>query len=161
MGENPWRSPQQLLQEKIYPVAKSTESPEMRRGIELEPAAREEYCRRTGIMVSPICVQHTEHSWIRASLDGMSEAHDHVVEIKCGERSYQLAESGHVAPYYYAQLQHILQVTGLGEIDYWAYIEPGSGILLRVKRDERYIQDLFQEELAFWRHLSEYRAQPT
>jgi len=46
-------------------------------------------------------------------------------------------------------------VTGLQQINYWAYNERGGGILLTVARDDGYIERLFEEEQKFWRMIGE------
>ena len=108
----------------------------MQRGKRLEPLARLAYVNHTGIDVEPVCVQSREHPWMRASLDGLSADGRHVVEIKCpGEKDHRLAASGCVPEKYYAQLQHILAVTGLGEIYYWSFRFDHT-VLLKVDRDD-------------------------
>lgn len=155
MRENPWTSPETLLREKAEMIRRREANSAMERGTAMEPAARKAYMAQTGVAVSPACLQHTQYPWMRASVDGISQSGDHVVEIKCGISSYRVACNGQVPDYYYGQLQHILQVTGLTCINYWAYNEQGGGILLAVARDEDYIARLFEEEQNFWRMLSE------
>jgi len=46
-------------------------------------------------------------------------------------------------------LQHILAVTGLGEIYYWSFRFDDT-VLLKVDRDETFIADLIEKEVAFW-----------
>ena len=97
-----------------------------------------------------MCVQSLTHAWMRASLDGLSPDGGHVVEIKCpGEKDHQLADSGFVPEKYYAQLQHILAVTGLAEISYWSFRFDHT-VLLKVKRDDGFITGLIEKEAAFW-----------
>lgn len=155
MGENPWESAEQLMREKIEMVLHRETNAAMERGTALEPLARKAYIAQTGKAVFPACLQHRQYSWMRASVDGISEKHDHVIEIKCGNSSYRDACGGRVPDYYYAQLQHILQVTGLQQIDYWAFNDHAGGILITVARDDKYIERLFREEEKFWRTVSE------
>lgn len=137
MGENPWKSIETLLKEKEG-YGGDYQNSAMRRGKMLEPEARKEYCRKFGLSVAPICLQHKDYFWARASLDGMSGNRKNVVEIKCGESAYRRAQRGEIPKYYYGQLQHILFVTGLDMIDYWCYLPNRDGVLLHAKRDDPY-----------------------
>lgn len=154
MNENPWKSPEELLREKLGRSEEEPENENMRRGIALEPEARRKYCQKVGISVTPACLQSKDYSWARASLDGISADRKKVVEIKCGKSSYNKAREGIVPGYYFGQLQHILFVTGIESIDYWCYQEGDDGILIEVKRDEEYIGHLVEAENEFMQDLS-------
>ncbi len=123
----------------------------MARGTALEPEARKAYILRTGKQLQPACLQSTQYEWLRASLDGITSTLDAVVEIKCGESAYRrTSQDGSPPDYYYAQLQHILAVTGLPSIDFWCYLPGRPGILVAVRRNDIYIERLLQAELQFW-----------
>jgi len=120
-------------------------------GVELEPEARTKYIARTGTMVKPVCVQSTNHEWLRASLDGIADDHSGVVEIKCGARVYEIVdESGSIPDYYYAQTQHILAVTGLRSLDFWCHWPENPDLLVNVPRNDAYIKNLLEKEEEFW-----------
>jgi putative phage-type endonuclease len=154
MGENPYQSLEALLREKMGEVRRGGASEAMARGNALEPIARDLYNSRMGVGVQPICLQSTRFEWLRASLDGLSEQHDVVVEIKCGHAAYRIArDSGAVPKYYVGQLQHILAVTGLASIDFWCYSPELEPILIPVPRDEAYIARMLALELAFWERV--------
>ena len=150
MGLSPWQKEGELLLLKTGQKAERPANDAMERGKRLEPLARQAYVAHTGIAVEPMCVQSREHDWMRASLDGLSADGQHVVEIKCpGEKDHSLAASGSVPEKYYPQLQHILAVTGLGEIYYWSF-RFGHTVLLKVDRDDAFIAALLEKEIAFW-----------
>jgi putative phage-type endonuclease len=126
----------------------------------LEPVARRAYINHTCIEVDPVCVQSLQHAWMRASLDGLSADGRHVVEIKCpGEKDHQLADSGFVPEKYFAQLQHILAVTGLAEIHYWSF-RFGWPLLLNVNRDDAFVAALIEKESAFWSQVCAFSNKP-
>jgi putative phage-type endonuclease len=158
MGENPWKSPAQLLNEKCE---KRSEAPNaaMARGTELEPEARKSYERRSGIGVVPACLQSSKHEWLRASVDGLALNGKTVIEIKCGESVYRKSSMARKVPdYYVGQLQHILAVTDLPSIDFWCYLPGRPEVLLRVARDDGYIQRLIHVEALFWQEILKRRA---
>lgn len=154
MGENRFKSADELHREKIGPVKDSVLNAAMALGIELEPEARRLYIKQTGKVVHPVCIQSAEYTWMRASLDGLSVDKESAVEIKCGKTAYFYALEHHRVPdYYYGQLQHILAVTGLASLDYWSYWPGYNPILIRVPRDNSYIALLIKTELDFWNQI--------
>lgn len=157
MGENPWKSPAQLLKEKCEGKNEGPNAA-MARGTALEPEARKSYERRFGVCVAPACLQSAKHEWLRASVDGLAVNGSAVVEIKCGESVYRkTSTTGKVPEYYIGQLQHILAVTGLPSIDFWCYWPGLPEVHLSVARDDRYIERLLEVEALFWQKIVKNR----
>ncbi|MBU1535177.1 YqaJ viral recombinase family protein [Myxococcota bacterium] len=152
MGESPFKSIEALYNEKLH-GSRVTLTPAMARGLRMEPGARKAYCENRGVQVEALCIEHYEHGWMRASLDGISACGQHLVEIKCGEATYKQAKRGKIMPCYRAQLQHQLFVTGLKAMDYWCWTGGKRGICLTVERDEDYMERLFAREAAFLESL--------
>ena len=161
MGENPWKTPNQLLAEKLG-LSKASDSPAMKRGSDLEPEARRQYEKTFGVSVKPGCLESIKHDWLRASVDGLSHDLKIVVEIKCGESVYRQTASKRAPPkYYYGQLQHILAVTGHGSIDFWCYLPSRPAVHVCVPRDQSYIDRLVETEQVFWQRVLATRANET
>jgi putative phage-type endonuclease len=153
MGENPWKSPNEVLAEKLG-LSEPFSDAAMERGCALEPEARRQYEKALGVHVKPACLQSVTYDWLRASTDGLSPDAHQVVEIKCGESVYRHTASKRRPPgYYYAQLQHILAVTGYGSIDFWCYLPSHPGVHVSVPRNQDYIDRLIETELAFWEQI--------
>ena len=151
MGENPWKMTDALLRDKCGQLKESYQNPAMARGTQLEPEARRAYIEKTGNQVSPACLQSNQYGWLRASVDGISADGGSAVEIKCGDSAYRkTAEYGSPPDYYYGQLQHIIAVAGLAAIDFWCYLPDRPGILVRVDRDDDYIERMVLAEYEFW-----------
>lgn len=150
MGQNPWKSRAKLMREKRERrIVKMNAA--MLRGSQLEPEARQSYENKFGKAVPPACLQSARHSWMRASVDGLTPCGSTVIEIKCGEGAYwQSSVTGEVPSYYMGQLQHILFVTGLSSIDYWCYLPSRPEIHIQVSRDETYIEKMIEAEKLFW-----------
>ena len=158
MGENPWKSREHVLKEKLGGTRKLEPNAAMRRGNALEPEARSAYERLTGVRVRPQCLESTRFHWLRASVDGLALDGESVMEIKCGEAVYRHAASeGRVPKHYMGQLQHILAVTGLARIDFWCYLPARAEVHLRIDRDDRYIDRLIETEAKFWQELEKRR----
>ncbi|MBI1823420.1 MAG: YqaJ viral recombinase family protein, partial [Nitrospirae bacterium] len=104
MGENPWKTPEELLSEKCGGKREGPNAA-MIRGTALEPLARKQFEAKVGIQVDPACLQSVEYEWLRASVDGLARNGNTVVEIKCGESVYRKASIYRKVPdYYYGQL---------------------------------------------------------
>jgi putative phage-type endonuclease len=155
MGENLWKTAAQLLHEKRGRVPREpAQNAAMARGTILEPEARRRYISKTGRDVQAACLQSNEHEWLRASVDGLTNSGDVVVEIKCGESVYRNTSQNGCAPdYYYGQLQHILAVTGLQSLDFWCYLPGLPDLLVPVKRDNNYIERMLRSESRFWKDV--------
>ena len=154
MGENPWKDISELLRHKRGAPKDQVENAAMARGTMLEPEARKKYVLRRGLNVEPACLQSGQYEWLRASVDGLSDDGNVVVEIKCGDSVYRnTAMSGRPPNYYYGQLQHILAVTGFTSIDFWCYLPNRPEVLVTVNRDHNYIERLLTAEHRFWQRV--------
>jgi putative phage-type endonuclease len=154
MGENPWKSARVLANDKLARKSGDWQNAAMAAGNKLEPLARQKYIYARGIFVKPLCLQSKTYDWMRASLDGICLLNSRVVEIKCGKSAYAHAEKhGTVPRYYVGQLQHILAITGYGEIDFCCYYPGESMIWFTVPRDNEYISRLVDREQNFWTAL--------
>ena len=81
MGVSPWKTKRQLYYEKLSDDNGSTfKSKRMQRGIDLEPLARDLFILNHGYMCKPCVIVK---DWAMASLDGMDESRQIIVEIKC------------------------------------------------------------------------------
>lgn len=138
----------------------------MRLGHQLEPEARKQYETQIGKFMQPACVQSSQYTWMRASLDGLSTDRKTIVEIKCGGAVYQKTrKTGRAPSYYYGQLQHIMAVTGNDHIDFWCWwpeerslpaFENFEGIRISVKRNLEYIDKLIKIERQFWEQVTKH-----
>ena len=160
LGENPWKTADALLQERLGEPKEFVPNAAMMRGTALEPEARARYIAVTGIEVAPVCLQSTHFPWLRASLDGFTCDGSAAVEIKCGESVYRrTAQHNAVPDYYYGQLQHALAVTGLQSIDFFCYLPGRPDVMVTVARDEAYIERLLEAEETFFAAITNAEAE--
>lgn len=167
LGDVQWTSPDELVEQKLG-LRTVEENERMARGKRLEPEARAKYILQTGIDVSPVCVTHDTHEWLRASLDGISADHQTIVEIKCPSywAHYKAARKGHYPDYYKAQLMHQLLVTGAKVLHYFSYnpdnndgpagLLPETALVI-VEPDEEYMATLLRRELDFWERVQKHK----
>lgn len=134
LGLNPWKTPEKLWKQKKGLLPWDRTSKAMERGTRLEPLARSAFELETGYDMPPICAVAKEYPFISASLDGYTSNHvaSHILEIKCGESIYgKIAGGGPIPPYYEAQVQQQLMVTGAERCYFWAF-DPEQGGKLRL-----------------------------
>jgi putative phage-type endonuclease len=148
MGVNPWKTLLQLYHEKVSEDAPSNIINErMQRGLDLEPIARELFTLKTKVDVEPRVVIK---DWAMASLDGISESGNCVVEIKCpGDKDHELAVSGRIPQHYYPQLQHQMYVCDVDEMYYFSF-DGIDGVIVDIKRDQEYIDKMLIEGKKFY-----------
>lgn len=147
---SPWQSIGSLWEEKLGLKAPELENAAMSRGKALEEEARLCFEDMTGLTMFPKVVQHPIYSHLIASLDGMDMEGENIVEIKCpGPKDHGLALKGEIPEKYVPQLQHIMAVTGHEKAFYFSYRD-GKGIVLKLQRDQKYIDELMSREARFY-----------
>lgn len=153
MRKSPWKKPDQLLKEKLGLLPTPYASDAMLRGQKLEEPARCLFEEMTGITVFPAVVFHKGHSWMIASLDGLSIDGKTMVEIKCpGEKGFAEAERGRIPEHYNIQMQHQMLCTGLSKCLYFVF-NGERGVLLECERDDALIELLIEKEKVFYECL--------
>jgi putative phage-type endonuclease len=152
LGLNKYSNPNKLWHEKMGLVPRKITNHHMERGKLLEPAARELFIETTGIDVVPMVVESSELFWMGASLDGIDKSRRIIVEIKCPAWSQHENE---IVPMYKAQVQHHLYTTGAEMCFYVTYIEhlEQKINIIEVSRDEQFMQNMIDAELAFYKEF--------
>lgn len=151
LGINPWKSAYELWLEKRG--KKEIENPNeyMLRGIEMEKEARISYINKTGEIVLPSVHIYKEWPIAMASLDGINERGDLIVEIKCpSHKIIEMGKKGEIPDYYIAQIQWQLLVTEAKYADYFCYNNDDYCCLISVLPDKKYQQKLLKKAKEFW-----------
>lgn len=152
-----YKTPYQLYMEKLG-LYEQPLTHAMLRGQELEPLARDQFTRLTGIQTEPVVVEHDERPWQIASLDGLAKDGKTFVEIKTGgEAALERAKAGKVSDNNYCQVQHQLEVTGL-EKAFLFFFDGVDGYPIEINRDDGYIRRLVEAEKRFWDDLQDFKA---
>lgn len=144
MGLNPWESKLACWERMVFGTQKEINE-NMQRGIELEPLAlkwaNENIECPPGKTFKPVVAQSILYPDLIASLDGWNGFE--FIEIKC-PRSFSKSISEH----YMAQMQHQMFITNTHFCWYMEYVG-GEAIVKVVQRDEKFIERMVVEELAF------------
>jgi len=149
MEVSPWKTPYQLWLDKMG-LAETQQNEAMRRGLDLEPIAREKFFEITGIEMFPLVALHDNIEFMLSSFDGISGNKLHALEIKCpGYEDHTMAMDGVIPEKYVPQLQHQMEIAGLESMFYFSYSEKSYKIL-EIERNDTYIKDMIQKEKKFW-----------
>jgi putative phage-type endonuclease len=120
-----------------YPDPPPFETDDMRRGVALEPEARDAFQIHTGLEVDEIGFAKSNHGYFGCSPDGLILSDGHGLEIKCPRPSklIQYCASGELPEEYKAQVHGSMAVTGAKAWHFFAY-HPGFPFFhILVKRD--------------------------
>lgn len=158
LGVSPWKTPLQLWRQKMGLEPETPITPAMRRGMELEPIARQAFIAKTGIEVKPAVLFNPDYEWQMASLDGFNQDARCLVEIKCpNAQTHALAKAGKAPEHYLIQVQHQLCVTGLENAFYFSF-DGHDGAIVEISRDNTLIAQILDAEKDFWRRMQEFDA---
>ena len=154
LGLSRWKTAVDVWLDKLGRLPPQPETEAMRFGTLLEPVIIEEFSRRTGMEVRrglPM-QQHEQHTFMLASLDGLVEDRQAIVEAKTARMADGWGEDGtaEIPPYYQTQVAHYMAVTG-AVVAFVPVLIGGSDFrIYEVERDEGFIADLVEAERAFW-----------
>jgi len=154
---SPYKTPYELWLEKLGLIENQVASPAMQRGLNLEPKVRESVEIELGMKFEPILGVSDEFNFMAASLDGYNRENKTAIEIKCpGSIDHEIAENRGIPIKYFPQLQHQMIVLGIDKIYYCSYRT--DLVIVEVKRDESYCQDLIKKEFKFWSNVKNLEA---
>lgn len=157
MGVNPWRTSYMLWLDKMG-LSETKQTEVMKRGLDLEPIARQKFIEEIGYDVFPVVALHDFRRFMMASFDGISENEEIAVEIKCpGREDHEKAMDGVVPEKYMPQLQHQMEVAGLDSMFYFSFTEKSYKIL-EIERNDIYIKDMIGKEKIFWECIQNLEA---
>ena len=174
LGLCPYRTSYRLWAEKkglILP-ANLDRNPNVRRGVTLEPKARQSFESRHDVMLMPLCAANDQYPFIKASFDGVDE-HGIPVEIKApsiarfqeavdagGELTsddYYEAKaslkSSKVYNLYYPQLQQQILVAGSDHAWLTLYLNDNEYLDIPIQRDQAFIDTLIIKATEFYQLL--------
>lgn len=153
MGTSKYQTAYKCWQRKLGLVEEQYCNAAMARGKKLEPVARDAFIKETGINMTPVVVESTEYDFLGASLDGISECSQALLEIKCGnEKLHNMAKEGHLPNYYMDQIQHQLLVTDR-DLCYYYSFNGKEGAVVEVKKDPEFKDRFLPKAKAFWKGI--------
>ena len=153
LGTSKYCSEFKCWQKKLDLVKEDPSNHFMDRGRDLEPIGRDRFIQKYGINMTPACVESSKYEFLGASLDGISDCHKYILEIKSGgEKLYNTAKEGLIPPDHMHQMQHQLLVTGAEKCFYKVtHEEEDYEIVIDVYPDFNFETNFLPQARAFWR----------
>lgn len=113
MGKSSWATAADIFEQKVSGIIEEPNYA-MKRGTALEPKVRAMAEEKLGTKFTPCVVTSDQFPWMSASLDGLSESQDEILEVKCGSAAqFEAALQGKVPEAYEIQMQHQMFVSGV------------------------------------------------
>lgn len=151
MGLSKYETPYKLWQRKLGLIEDKEQTPAMKRGIELEPIARNLFNMDNMSNFQPIVAESDSYEFLAASLDGYENGE--VLEIKCnGEKNHALAMNGSIPPDHYCQMQVQMFVTDSLKGYYFSF-DGNDGKKIEVEFDPQYCQNMIPRLKDFYKQL--------
>lgn len=157
LSMNPWSDSLDLWEQKVLDKKVFLNS-KMKRGQDREEEARVWFEKKMGVVIMPKMIQHPNHSWKYATLDGIDLDEQIIVEIKwANDKVHSQAKAGIVADYYYPQVQSQIACSGLDSA-FFLSCQDNDGIVdfqvVEVDRDQSFINWMIEKEEFFYKeHL--------
>lgn len=151
MGINPWKTKYQLWLEKTgNKEEKKKQSLPMTRGKVLEATAREQYENQINRKMLPQVIIYDKWEVALASLDGISEDGELIVEIKCPSSPIFT-----VPDHYMAQVQWQLMVSKAKKAHLFWYIDEVINAYIEILPDEEKQREMLFCAGDFWKSVVE------
>lgn len=155
MGVSPYCTPYKGWRRKLGDIPEQEVNPAMLRGIREEPKARAMFIEKIGINMTPCCIESEKYNFIGASLDGMSDCGQYVLEIKSQRPVFPIPEM------HYMQMQHqFLSTDGQAIKGYYVTIWEDTIYPIEVHPNLEWMMDYLPKAKEFWRMVALREAPP-
>lgn len=137
-----------------FPDPPVFENADIKRGLEWEAQAIQEFSRLTGLLVDPIGFAQSKHGLFGCSPDGLILSTGEGIEAKCPRASklIQYHQAGELPDEYRDQVHGSMAVTGAKAWWFIAYYEGLPMFKIRVERDE-YTEQMLEGLKSFSEYL--------
>jgi len=155
-GSHFGKTPHKLYWEKISDEIVDEDNVAMRHGRQHEEAALDWFENTMDcVLFRQIQSVSKGKEWIRATIDGLDMEGQYLVEAKCPynlENHHRVKRSREVPPIYYPQCQHLMIVrnTEYMYFESFNHQDPSDSIIIRVERDQKYIEKSLEIYEKFW-----------
>lgn len=154
LGKSPYATKYVLWQRKLGFAPEQKDNFAMKRGRELEPVVLDMVNTKLEANFKSAVVLHEDLKWTGASLDGLDEEKEALLEIKCPNKGdHELATMGSIPDKYWVQVQYQLFVSGLIK-GYYASYNNDDLQIVEVEIDDGFIIDtVLPEVTSFYKCL--------
>ncbi len=158
-GISPWKTAFEVALEKTGVAVDRPPSPEMLWGLRHEATIAAAYTEETGTALerAPKFLTHPHLDWMGSSFDFFTAAGDRIIEIKTAgvfvADEWGDPGSDDVPDLYHMQVQHEMEVAGIGRADVAVLIGGNDFRIYHLERNERLTKLMLGTEEEFWRNL--------
>lgn len=151
-------TPYMKWEEKVNRIIPQ-ETEAMRHGKKYEDPALDWFEQQKGTALwRQIPTVDKEHSWLRATIDGLDAEGKYLVEAKAPynlENHYRIKESRKVPDIYYPQCQQQMRVRGVTFMFFLSYNweNPDDSVILEVEKNDGFVSQIIEKGSAFWDHV--------
>ena len=170
LGLNPYQKPHEVLFKKCgFDPKPFVGNIATRHGQKYEDEAIDKYCELTGqinynfgLIAHEDVYNNTDYYWMAGSPDGIaisknnSDAEPVLLEVKCPYR--RKIKFGKIPEYYLPQVQLNLFICDLRVADFIEYLPPNTMNIVRVYRDQRWLDKNIPILESFWKDVEHYRS---
>jgi len=156
IGKNPYQTAYELFRVKagFDKPDDLSKNPNVIRGNREEEGNRSRIEDKYGMVLLPLCGEHSEHPWMRVSLDGVSSVDGTVVELKAPSENvyHEIAKNkwnSKSVIMYAIQVQHQLAVTE-GDRGLLVFSYQGHDLEFPIKAKKSFQDKLIRAEETFW-----------
>ena len=169
LGLNPYQKPHEVLFKKCgFDPKPFVGNVATLHGQRFEEEAIDKYCELTnqvnynfGLIAHEDVHHNDDYYWMAGSPDGISidknnsNAEPVLLEVKCPYR--RKIKFGEIPKYYLPQVQLNLFICGLKVADFIEYLPPNTMNIVRVYRDQKWLDKNVPVLQAFWKEVENYR----
>ena len=157
MGISPYVTPYKGWQRKVGQAQEQAVNSAMLRGQRDEPIARSMFIEQYGINMTPCCIESDTYNFLGASLDGISDCGEYLLEIK-SQNMDSIKENG-VPGHHMAQMQHQLLCTdGSAKKCFYVTICGNEIHTVEVLPDPKWIEKYVPKAQEFWKGIIFFEA---
>lgn len=155
LGLSPYATPHKCWQRKVGQAEEQKSSPAMLRGVQDEPIARALFIEEYGINMTPCCIESELHPFIGASLDGISDCGQFILEIKSQRPTSQIPE------FHMIQMQKQLLCTdNTAKKCFYVSHWEGKNITTEVFPDPQWMEEYIPKAKEFWKRVLFFDSPP-
>lgn len=152
MGVSPYVTPYKGWQRKVGQAQEQTVNSAMRRGQKDEPIARSLFIEQFNINMNPCCIESETYNFLGASLDGISDCGNYILEIK--SQNMDAIKANGIPKHHMYQMQHQLLCTdNSAKMCFYVTIWNNDIHVLEVFPDEEWRKTYLVEARAFWKRV--------
>lgn len=155
LGLSPYCTPYKGWQRKLGDIPEQEVTEAMLRGIREEPKACAMFIEQTGMNMTPCCVQSEYFPFIGASLDGLSDCGQYILEIKSQRPVNKIPD------FHNMQMQHqFLSTDNTVKKGFYVSIWEDTIYPIEINPDMEWMQEYLYKAKDFWRMVALREAPP-